>query len=417
MNVDREEEDDWITIRFCENDYLRTFMNKISSLKSNHLTCDVVINSNEKRIYAHKIILAAHSPYFHNVFYGEFREAQKTNALMEIDLNQFQPKLVEAAIDNMYSTDTRIPMNPSNIAEFLCLVSFLQYSHLENYTSKTISEDVLIPETSLLFLTLSIRINDAGLQSRAFYSLKTHFQVVLDTELFVKQDIDMLKMLLKQDDLNIDSEYTMFEAVVKWVTFDLDARLAYLTELLDYVRFEHIESGMISEAVLNHHLVKNSELLLSEIHLYFLNCKAFLDGSRFVNAADESRAEADPQHFVRRKQRSYPEELIVFARHQSVRGNPLEKYWLEKGLNEWFDSCNIRCLSFKWRTELYRVGVSAGFLEEFNVFIEFGYWQEVPRCELFQKEFEKARQLFQSRANLIQLHVIGDALFYAFQNC
>ena len=416
MNVAKEK-DVWMTINVDGTDYFSDSMNKIYSLKSNHKTCDILINSNEKKIYAHKIILAAHSPYFHNLFYGEFREAQKTNTLMEIDLSQFQPKLVEAAIDNMYSTATRIPMNPLNIAEFLCLASFLQYSYLEEQVSSMISEDIMTPETSLFFSTLSSRVHDVDLQLKAFFSLKTHFQLVLDTEFFVKQDIDTLRMLLKLDDLNIDSEYTMFEAVVKWISFDLDTRIAYLKELLDYVRFEHIESGMGSEAFLNHHLIKDSEQLLNETKLYFLNRKSSWNGNQFTSAPDELRVRTDRQNCVVRKKRSYPEELIVFARYQPVVGNPTEKCWREGGVARWFDSSNEKYLPFKWRTELYRIDVVEGSLEEFNVFYKGDCWEFVHRCGLLKKELKKARwKFFQSRADLSQVHVIDDTLFVLLEN-
>ena len=75
---------------------------------------------------------------------------------------------------------------------------------------------------------------------------------------------------------------------MKWVSFDIDTRIAYLTELLDYVRFEHMESD-ITSVVLNHHLVKNSELLVND----FSNCKVSWSDSRFIRAAEESGAETD----------------------------------------------------------------------------------------------------------------------------
>ena len=100
-------------------------------------------------------------------------------------------------------------MTPLNVTEFLCLASFLQYLFLDEQISSVISEDVMTPDTSLLFLGLSNQVHDVRLQSKAFYSLETHFQLVLDTELFIKQDIDTLRMLLTLDDLIIDSEYTV----------------------------------------------------------------------------------------------------------------------------------------------------------------------------------------------------------------
>ena len=416
-------EDAWTSICF-EGVYIDV-MKKIVSFKSNKKTCDVVINSSEKKIYAHKVILAANSLYFHSLFYGEFSEGQKTNSLMEIDLSQFQPKLVEVAIDNMYRTETRIPTDPSNLVEFLCLASFLQYSYLEEEISRVICEDALTPETSFLFLTVSSRVHDVDLQLKVIHFMKTHFQLILDTELLVEQDIDTLKMLLEQDDILLDSEYTMFEAVTKWVSFDLEKRIVHLVELLSCVRFEHIESDLMPEAILNHNLVKSSEALLNETKLFISNHTKIGQQNQLACLVDGSGIKTGSECSVTRKQRSYPEELVIFTHynfltdpeHYRIIGDPLRKCWRGGQISKYCNSFRGKYLPFKWCNDLYRLEVNTGLLEVFNVYVDTGYWQSAKGCELLEKEFAKVRHnSCDPPATLRQVCASENTLFILFED-
>ena len=381
---------------------------RLSQLRTNHKTCDVVIISNEKKIYAHKIILAANSSYFHCLFYGEFHEGQKSNNLFELDISQFPSKLVEAAIDNMYSKEIRIPTDPTDLANFLCLVSFMQFASLEIETSSSLCKHgLLTPQTCLSFLDVGTRTNNQMLEVMSSYFLKTHFQDVLNTTAFLELDFSTLIMSLKLDDVMLESEHIILEAVLNWVSFDLNERLAHLVDLLNLVRFEYIEQNMMLETMLNHKSAESSEEFRKEIESFIRKGKAAGTSIKHTGAI------ADSEICVQRKQRSYPEELVIQTTYCKEHGNrlvfgdPLSRYWNHYDPPKWGE----RRILFRWRTDLYGMMEDTGYLYQFNIFGN-GQWDLLEACGSLTEETTKLYPHFPELPFCVnQLHVADDILF------
>ena len=422
MAVDKYD-DDW-SLEFCD-DAQEDVFDKFLSFRSNLKTCDVVIKSNGKTICAHKIILATKSPYFECLFYGDFSEAKMPDPLFQLDMSQFEPKLVEAAIDSMYREyDVFMPSDPANLAEYMCLASFLQYKVLEKAISNFICTESLTPETCLLFLNVSKRVHNSNLHSKADYFLKTRFQVILKTESFLTQDIDTLKIILNLPDIILDSEFTLFEAVLKWVSFDLGSRLIHLEELLNSVRFELMEQETLYNDMLNHKTVKSSKSLKKEIESFILKYRASVDLNRPAHSSYVGTVETDIlQSSADRKPRCYPEELIIYTDYYPPKqcsfvavGDPIKRCWRGGEAPRYYGPKYERKVLFRWGTELYGLKCSTGNLHICNFLGEEGTFAEIESCQsLLKISAEFHHGIFKSSPTVHHVRVVEDTLFILYR--
>lgn len=61
----------------------------INVLRKHRELCDVVIIVGQRRIFGHRVVLSACSPYFHAMFTGELAESRQTEVNFLITLNVF----------------------------------------------------------------------------------------------------------------------------------------------------------------------------------------------------------------------------------------------------------------------------------------------------------------------------------------
>jgi kelch-like protein 19 len=87
--------------------------------------CDVTLVAGERAIIAHKIVLAASSPYFHAMF---CTSGMKENDLRLIPLHNVAADVLEALVDFAYTSDVHV--NENNVCSLLQAATMFQMSHV-----------------------------------------------------------------------------------------------------------------------------------------------------------------------------------------------------------------------------------------------------------------------------------------------
>ena len=115
----------WVSSRYrfiiCQNEYIipLIYPSRMESQFNNPEFSDVTLDlvntetKEHKSIYSHKVILSAHSDFFHRLFQPGFREANQTKVHVEVpDIN-----MAERLIHWMYTKDRFIPDDDRLLAE------------------------------------------------------------------------------------------------------------------------------------------------------------------------------------------------------------------------------------------------------------------------------------------------------------
>ncbi|KAF7244199.1 Kelch-like protein 2 [Varanus komodoensis] len=177
----------------------------MNELRSQNLLCDVMLVAEDMEIAAHRVVLAACSPYFHAMFTGEMSESQaKRVRIKEVD----------------------------------------------GWTLKMLIEYVYSGE---------IQVTEENVQIVFYFLLlEQHFTEVILGEEFLNLGVEQVCSLISSDKLTITSEEKVFEAVIAWVNHDKDVRQELMARLMEHVRLPLLSREYLVQRVEEEALVKNS---------------------------------------------------------------------------------------------------------------------------------------------------------------
>ncbi|CAD6189694.1 unnamed protein product [Caenorhabditis auriculariae] len=191
-------------------------LNEMNIMRQDLKLCDVEIEVENQKLYAHRYLLAAVSPYFRAMFTNGMIETTKSKIVMR-DVTK---ESLELLIDYIYTTKIRI--TGSNVMSLLFTASILQMDNIVGECQK--------------YLTTKIR------KSEEFYTLSF-------------KDIESI---LKRSELHVQSEEQVFETLLDWVEYDCDTRKQYLPELLKTVRLALVSMRFLCDVMNEHPFVKES---------------------------------------------------------------------------------------------------------------------------------------------------------------
>jgi len=123
--------------------------------------------------------------------------------------------------------------------------------------------------------TIADHHNSPTLKDSGFDFIANHFQDISKSEHFLNLDYKQLIELIQRDDLCVNNEKHVFEAVVRWGNFK-ESNKQYINEVLKVVRFPLMSYDYLHDVVENHELVRDNENikeLLYEAYKYLSSPK------------------------------------------------------------------------------------------------------------------------------------------------
>ncbi|XP_036137710.1 kelch-like protein 3 isoform X8 [Molossus molossus] len=255
----------------------------MNELRSKQLLCDVMIVAEDVEIEAHRVVLAACSPYFCAMFTDTVLCTMED--LMELqsqpDQLGMQPFVHHEAKkgDMSESKAKKIEIKDVDGRTLSKLIDYIYTAEIE-VTEENVQ--VLLPAASLLQL-MDVRQNCCDfLQSqlhptnclgiRAFADVHTctdllqqanayaeqHFPEVMLGEEFLSLSLDQVCSLISSDKLTVSSEEKVFEAVISWINYEKETRLEHMAKLMEHVRLPLLPRDYLVQTVEEEALIKNN---------------------------------------------------------------------------------------------------------------------------------------------------------------
>eukprot|EP00061_Rhincodon_typus_P018641 g47883.t1 len=110
---------------FVSDKHPRQTLEVINLLRKHRELCDVVLVVGAKKIYAHRVILSACSPYFRAMFTGELAESRQT----EVVIRDIDERAMELLIDFAYTS--QITVEEGNVQTLLPAACLLQLAEIQ----------------------------------------------------------------------------------------------------------------------------------------------------------------------------------------------------------------------------------------------------------------------------------------------
>ena len=210
--------------------------------------CDVTLEVEDKQLTSHRCVLAANSQFFYTMFSCGMKESnQKVLNLQSVSFNA-----MSLMLDYFYTRE--IVVNDENVLDLLNASSFLLVSPVKNACLQLLCKRLSI-ENCFSVLQVAEQFGEESLSQKANSYIKTNFSVVINNEEFVGISEKVLSRFIALDDIQVEKEEEVYQAVMKWVKHDAENRGPALPKLL-----EHLRTGSLPKRFLE--LEMTSEPLL-----------------------------------------------------------------------------------------------------------------------------------------------------------
>ena len=193
---------------------------------------DVVLAIGPHRLGAHKIILAAASGYFYELFTRE-EDNQDGDEQFMYTLKGISYETMRALLESVYTC--QLVVNSENVERILNAATYLKIPAALDSCSDFLIRN-LNSESCLVTIALAQVFELAGVAEQAGKLAANNFPQISEREEFMELTDSMLQLIIQRDDLEVKSELQVFEALLRWIDIDRDERLAYAERLLVHIR-------------------------------------------------------------------------------------------------------------------------------------------------------------------------------------
>lgn len=212
---------------------------------------DCTLKVGDRCFPCHRLILAACSPYFRDIFFSE--DGKVKEDLKEVTLDDVDPNILDMIIKYLYSAE--IELTDGNVQEIFALANRFQipsvFTVCVNYLQKKLSLS-----NCLAIFRLGLVLNVPRLAVAARDYSADRFESLAKEEEFLQLAPHELFALIGADVLNVEKEEMVFEALMKWVRGDKEKRAKTLGDAFECIRFRLLPEKYFKEKVETDDIIK-----------------------------------------------------------------------------------------------------------------------------------------------------------------
>ncbi|XP_056280146.1 kelch-like protein 12 isoform X1 [Pseudoliparis swirei] len=255
------------------NSHAKSILNAMNSLRKSNILCDITLRVENTDFPAHRIVLAACSDYFCAMFTSELAEKGKSF----VDIQGLTASTMDILLDFVYTETVLVTVE--NVQELLPAACLLQLKGVKRACCDFL-ESQLDPTNCLGIRDFAETHNCLDLMQAAELFSKKHFSEVVQHEEYMLLSQTEVEKLTKCDEIQVDSEEPVFEAVLNWVKHNRKEREPYLPDLLQYVRMPLLTPRYITDIIDAEPLIRCS-----------LPCRDLVDEAKKFHLRPELRSE------------------------------------------------------------------------------------------------------------------------------
>lgn len=224
---------------------------RVVEMRKAEKLCDVVIEVDKTTIKAHRVILAACSPYFHAMFSRPMKESQQGI----VTIQGFEASAIENLIDFCYNACITIDLE--NVLSILPAACLLQMDGVQEACCQFLGNQ-LHPSNCLGIRKFADIHNCPTLLKKCSMFMQQRFPEIALHEEFLELTHEEVKVVISDSNLNVRGEEQVYEASMAWLKHKLEERKPHLADLLQCVRMPLMSATYLSREVKAEPLVMQS---------------------------------------------------------------------------------------------------------------------------------------------------------------
>lgn len=229
-------------------------------LLENDKLVDCVLKIKDKEFPCHRLVLCACSSYFRAIFLSDLDESKKK----EIVLEDVEPGVMGLILKYLYTS--KINVTEQNVQDIFAVANVYQIPSIFTVCVSFLQKRLSLSNCLAIF-RLGLMLDCPRLAVSARNYACERFQLISRDEDFLQLQPSELAAILTNDNLNVEMEEAVFEALMSWVSRDAENREKELPDLLDCVRLRLVNEDYLKEKVEKHKLISSNPDLQQKIQL------------------------------------------------------------------------------------------------------------------------------------------------------
>ncbi len=213
----------------------------IKMRKSNQL-CDVVVKAGSLTMSAHRVILAACSPYFNAMFSSANLETLRG----VVHFKEFNPDAIKTLIEFCYNSC--VTVDAGNVQDLLPAANLFEMRGVVDACCRFLASQ-LHPSNCLGFRHFANMHSCTALWTKCNMFMQQRFPEIALHEEFLELGFDEVAKIASDSNLNVRGEEQVYEAVLSWVKHRIEERKEFVSRLLKCVRMPLMSATYLSREV------------------------------------------------------------------------------------------------------------------------------------------------------------------------
>ena len=232
----------------------------MNQLRKESQLCDITFRIGSHCFHAHRVVVASASPYLRAMFTCGMKESTQE----EIELRDIEPQAMSALIEYFYTGEVMVTID--NVQDLLPAAGILQLRELKEACCDFLSDHMDTANCLGIKQFADLHSCPTLLKMANRFIIRKFVEIVKQDE-FLQLPHSVLKELLENDHLHVESEMQVYKAFIAWINHDLTKRAPNAYELLDLVRVPLLTKQFWCEALQQESLFQINE-----------SCRAFMKG-------------------------------------------------------------------------------------------------------------------------------------------
>lgn len=204
--------------------------------------CDVTLVVENQEFHAHRIVLAAGSPYFSAMFKNNHIESKQSHVV----LNDIEATSLNDILGFLYSS--QLSITEADVQSLLRVASLLQITPVIEACCEFLRVR-LDPDNCLGIHNFADVHGCISLSEISWKYALQHFQEVVLSEEFLSLPSNRLQLLIQSGDMQISSEVDILDSVLLWYSHNSSKRSEDLPDLLRYIKLPLISRPVLQDKV------------------------------------------------------------------------------------------------------------------------------------------------------------------------
>lgn len=222
---------------------------------------DCTLKVGDRSFPCHRLIMAACSPYFREIFFTE--DGKEVENTKEVVLDDVNPSILDMIVQYLYSAE--IDLTDDNVQDIIAVANRFQipsvFTVCVNYLQKKLSLS-----NCMAIFRMGLVLNCPRLAVAARNYIADRFEFLYKDEEFLKLAPHELFAVIGGDTLNVEKEELVFEVVMAWVRYDKE-RVKVLKDAFNCIRFRLLPEKYFKDKVETDELIKADPELQTTIQV------------------------------------------------------------------------------------------------------------------------------------------------------